>query len=448
VIRLLEDKFLLERIKQNIINHEEIRKNMLIGKKYYNNKNDILKKGVALRNTEVEGVLRNADNRIPHNHHQVLVDEKTSYLFTYAPILNINNDEVSTSSVNKVLGDNFSKRLKDLCIEASNCGVSWLHYWINNESFKYEKVPSEEIIPLYSNNLERRLQTIIRYYTVKEEVSDKIQEEIFYYIEYWTDTKLIRWKFLNSINGMLQNNPEIIHHKLGYVPFIEFRNNSEKQSDLNRVKNLIDLQDKVMSGYANDIEDITQCIYILENYGGENLSEFLNDLKRYKAVKTEGNGSLSTMSIDIPVEARKVLIDILSELIIESGQGLQRVENLNSDSSLALRFFYRRLELKAGLLESEFRTGIKMLCKSILRFLGLNDDVTISQTYTRNMISSDLENAQIAQMSVGVISNKTIIENHPWVDDPIKEEQRLQEEKDNLFDDYSELKLKEDDIDE
>ena len=445
---MLEDKFLLERIKQKIINNENIRKNMLIGKKYYSNKNDILSTGVALRNTEVEGILRNADNRIPHNHHQVLVDEKTSYLFTYPPILNINNDEDTTSVVNKVLGDGFSKRLKDLCIEASNCGVSWIHYWINNEEFKYEKVPSEEVIPLYSNNLERKLETIIRYYTVKEEVPDKIQEDTFFYIEYWTDTKLVRWKFLNSIAGARQNDPVIINHNLGSVPFIEFRNNYEKQSDLNRVKHLIDLQDKVMSGYANDIEDITQCIYILENYGGENLGEFLGDLKRYKAVKTDGNGSLSTMSIDIPVEARKVLIDILSELIIEAGQGLQRVENLNSDSSLALRFFYRRLELKAGLLESEFRTGIKILCKSILRFLGLNEDVTISQTYTRNMISSDLENAQIAQMSVGVISNRTIIENHPWVDDPIKEEQRLQDEKNSLFDDYSELHRKEDDLDE
>lgn len=436
---MLEDMFLLERIKQKILNNEEIRKNKIIGKQYYDNKNDILKKGVALRNTEVDSVLRNADNRIPHNHHQVLVDEKTSYLFTYPPIININNDEDITSSVNKILGNNFSKKLKDLCIESSNCGVAWLHYWISNNLFKYEKVPSEEIIALYNNNLERKLETIIRYYVVKEEVPDKIQDETFYYIEYWTDVKLIRWKFLNSIYGTLQGEPEIIFHNLEGIPFIEFRNNYAKQSDLNKVKHLIDLQDKVMSGYANDIEDITQCIYILENYGGEELSEFLNDLKRYKAVKTEGNGSLSTISIDIPVEARKVLIDILSELIIESGQGLHRVESLNSDSSLALRFFYRRLELKCGLLEGEFRTGINELCKSILRFLGLDDAVSITQTYTRNMISSDLENAQIAQMSVGVISNKTIIENHPWVDDPEKEDQRLQEETDKSSNEYNNL---------
>ena len=149
---MLEDKFLLERIKQKIISNVETRKNMLVGKKYYSNKNDILHKGVALRNTEVDSVLRNADNRIPHNHHQVLVDEKTSYLFTYPPILNIDNDEEITLSVNKVLGDSFSKRLKDLCIEASNCGVSWIHYWISDGAFKYEKVPSEEIISLYSNN--------------------------------------------------------------------------------------------------------------------------------------------------------------------------------------------------------------------------------------------------------------------------------------------------------
>ena len=67
----------------------------------------------------------------------------------------------------------------------------------------------------------------------------------------------------------------------------------------------MDLKDVVVSGFANDIEDIQQIIYILENYGGTDLNEFLSDLKRYKTVKTEsidGNsGGLPTLSIDIPV---------------------------------------------------------------------------------------------------------------------------------------------------
>ena len=87
------------------------------------------------------------------------------------------------------------------------------------------------------------------------------------------------------------------------------------------------------------------------------------------------------------------------------------------------------MELKSGLLETEFRTSINHLIKAILKFLGITENYKISQTYTRNMISNDLEAAQIAQMSTGIISKKTILENHPWVEDIVKEEERLDEEK-------------------
>ena len=261
--------------------------------------------------------------------------------------------------------------------------------------FKYEVVNTEEIIPVYDNGLERKLKNIIRYYKVKEEVLNQLDEITYAYIEYWTDNKMIRWKMKDSFTNTPIEESEDITHTLGDVPFIEFSNNKEKQSDLEKIKSLLDLKDVVVSGFANDIEDIQQIIYILENYGGTDLNEFLSDLKRYKTVKTEsidGNsGGLSTLSIDIPVEARNVLIEYLKKQIYESGQGLQQdIEVTGSVSGVALKFYYRKLELKSGLLETEFRTSINHLIKAILKFLGITENYKIAQTYTRNMISNDL----------------------------------------------------------
>ena len=102
---------------------------------------------------------------------------------------------------------------------------------------------------------------------------------------------------------------------------------------------------------------------------------------------------------------------------------------MSNASGVVLKFFYRKLELKAGLMETECRIFISELVKAIMRFLGINEEYKITQTYTRNMISNDLENAQIAQMCTGIISKKTILENHPWVDDVQMELDRLDEEK-------------------
>ena len=53
------------------------------------------------------------------------------------------------------------------------------------------------------------------------------------------------------------------------------------------------------------------------------------------------------------------------------------------------------------------------------------------RTWTRTSVSNDTELADIAQKSVGVISQRTIIERHPFVEDADKEMERIAEEKDD-----------------
>src|SRR5699024_6951289 len=124
--------------------------------------------------------------------------------------------------------------------------------------------------------------------------------------------------------------------------------------------------------------------------------------------------------------------------IYESGQGLQQdTENFGNASGVALKFFYRKLELKAGFTETEFKKGFGVLVRAILRHLKKDDKVKITQTYTRNMISNDLENSQIAKNSVGIIPEEIIIRNHPWVEDPDEALELLRKEE-NEVDPYDE----------
>ena len=424
----------LNKIRQLITNNIRIEKEILNNKRYYEVENDITRKGVKPKN-ESKDPLRSADNRIAHNYHQILVDEKAAYLFTYPILFDIDNNVEVNEAVTMVLGEDFPRKCKNLCIEASNTGLGWLHYWIEEPKFKYELVNTEEVIPRYSNGLEKELEAIIRYYKTYEEVEGLLEDQLFCYIEYWTKEEMQRWKFKDSYMGSIVETEKIIHN-LKEVPFIEFNNNKSKKSDLKKYKYQIDLIDKVMSGYANDMEDIQQIIYILEGYGGTDLNEFLSDLKRYKTVKNDGGGDLKTLQIDIPTEARKIILDTLRRQIYESGQGLQQdMESVSNSSGVALKFFYRKLELKAGLLETEFRSGFATLVKAILRFLKVENYKKINQTWTRNMISNDLENSQIAQASMGIIPKKIILANHPWVDDvQLALDLLEEEEKENMID--------------
>lgn len=129
-------------IKANIKNFPskvaQIRKSEL----YYENKNDILRKRNVVdrsnKDKQNDNPLRNADNRISMPWHQLLVDKKAAYTMTVPPTFDLGKED-SSKEMNReivaILGDHYPKVAKDLCINASNAGVAWLHIW-KDEDYK------------------------------------------------------------------------------------------------------------------------------------------------------------------------------------------------------------------------------------------------------------------------------------------------------------------------
>lgn len=74
-------------------------------------------------------------------------------------------------------------------------------------------------------------------------------------------------------------------HDFGEVPFIPFYNNNIHTDDLRNIKPLIDVYDKVYSGFINDLDDIQELIFVLSGYGGEDLNGFLSDLKSTRPLR-------------------------------------------------------------------------------------------------------------------------------------------------------------------
>lgn len=404
---------------------------------YYKKENDILHK----KKTAVErNPIRNADNRIPSNFYNILVNQKAAYLFTAPPLFDVGKDSIN-KQILTILGDGYAKKCKDLCIQASNCSVAWLHYWVDEAGqFQYAVVDARQLHPIWSNDLDKKLFGVLRVYDEREE--DGILYNIY---EYWNQEVCYLFRKKNrdtiaelepyqtfAVDSELYDSTNILQHEFGEVPFIPFFNNNTNTNDLLHVKQLIDSYDKVYSGFMDDLEDIQEIIFVLSGYEGESLKEFLHKLKKYKTIKVdsdgEGKGGLNTLTIDIPVEARNIMLAMTRKAIFEQGQGIDPdPQNFGNSSGVALSYLYSLLELKAGLMETEFRLGFGALIRAICNYLKESVE-TINQTWTRTSINNDSELAVIAQQSVGVISNKTIIKNHPWVEDPEKERKQLEEE--------------------
>lgn len=460
-------------IKENVRGYPSRNARIRKATMYYENKNDILRKRDPLEEKrkkmkESENPLRSADNRISHPFHQLLVNQKAAYTMTVPPLFDV-DDKGLNDEIVKLLGDMYAKVAKDLCINASNAGVAWLHIWRDENHqnfFRYAVVDSQQIIPVYSKKLSHDLEGVLRIYGDYDEDANTI---VVY--EYWNDEMCSRFfrpkkttvEDLEAFNSFpvldIGTNEEVgltneFIHGWKKVPFIPFRNNPSEQSDLDLYKQLIDVYDKVFSGFVNDVDDIQQIIFVLTNYGGEDKEEFLKDLKQYKMIKidsdVEGEKSgVDTLAVDIPIEARAKILEVTREAIFSLGQGVDPQKNIGQNNSgAALKYMYSLLELKASMLETEFRVGFADLVRFILEYSGKNSDVAIKQTWTRSAINNDLEQADIVSKLATVTSQENIAKSNPLVENWETELANLKNELSEDLRAEDDYKAKDDDDDQ
>lgn len=426
-----------ELLSQYMLGHEMYMVRCDIADRYYRNQSDVL---YGPKKEDEEGhPLRNADNRIPRNFHGLIVNQKAAYAFTTPPTFDIGSSKAN-AEILKALGDEYRKECMELCVNAANAGVAWIHYWTNElNEFEWAVIDSKQIVPIWNKSAKQKLIGALRVYTQIDEADGKN----YTIYEYWNKEECQVYRRLQSdlnydnlTDYAIFENPttgELVSeysHGMEEIPFIPFFNNNIKSSDLDNIKPLIDVYDKVFSGFINDLEDVQELIFVLSGYGGTDLNGFLQDLKKYKVIKMDSDegAGVSTLNIEIPIEARNSVLDATRKAIFEQGQGFDpRPENFGNQSGEALKFMYSLLEMKTGLMETEFQLGFAKLVRAICNFKNIKCD-NIVQTWTRTCIKNEQEQAAICKDSVGIISQKTILKNHPFVEDVEAELKQLKKE--------------------
>lgn len=429
-------------------NASKERKLMIKGENYYKVENDILNRKMYRYEDErpIEDETK-ANNKLAHGFMHTLVDDKVNYLLLKPYTLTC-EDKMYLGKIEEILGHRFQKRLSQLGNEASNKGIAWLHVYINSEGqFKMLKIPAEQIIPLWTDNDHEELQALIRYYDV--EVYEGKEKKYITKIEYWTpesvDYYVIRDGEVILDSEMYLEDSESYegHFKIndqasswGRIPFVYFKNNDFELPDLQFVKTLIDNYDVTRSDVANLLEEIKNIVYILKGYGGESLAEFVRDLAYYKGIKIDSdeNAGVDKIENNINIEAAKEHYSTLKKDVFDFGQGVDKNSDKlgNNQSGIALKFVYSGLDLKCNTLEGWFKWGFEELIRFINIYLGITK-VSVSEkeigiVFNRDIAINESQSITDCQNSKGIISDKTIIANHPWTESVDSEIKQIEEE--------------------
>lgn len=428
--------------------------------RYYDNENDIVKRGQNNQESKIDedgndkdGALRKANSHVSNNFHQIIVDQKKSYFAGQAPTIDTEDDSLN-QKVDDLLGQDFGSVLQDLAVDASNAGIGWLHFWLDeNNKFQYAVIPPNQIVPIYDEgNLGSKLKAVRRVYRSLDTDNGN-----WYTInEYWTETQGEMFRQMDGDNAVLElfdcmpmvdtnlnqivGMTNVVEHDFGVVPFIPFANNKRQTNDLKKYKGLIDVYDDIYNGFVNDIKDVQQVILILENYGGTDLNEFMTALKQDKAVKMDSEDGdktgLTQLQIEIPTQARQALMDETRKNIYRQGQAVDLAPSevsLGNNTGVALQMLFSDLELKAQAIQTEFTKGVRTLVQMILKTMNVSDWDTrqIKQTWTRSGINDDAQTATMISQLAPVTSNEAIAKKNPLVPNGEWQEEVANRQKDN-----------------
>lgn len=416
---------------------------MLVGVDYYNNDTHIKGRQIWYYEDGQKKVDTGATNhRVSHDWHKLLVDQKVAYLLGRPPVISA-EDEQFAEQLNVLLDETWDDRLQELAKNASNKGVEWLMPFIDAAgNFRYIIIPAEQCIPVYETDYEEELVAMLRYYPAVVGGETKTRAE------WWTAEGVST--YIETEAGVYALESEDGHFFLngtpmgwGRVPFVEFANNEERFADLKYYKELIDVYDLVISDLANDLTDIQKLIFVLKGYGGQSLTEFVRNLRYYRAIQVdpEAGAGVETLSVDPAITAIDSFLNRVEENIFIHGQGVNvKTDTFGSaPSGIALKFLYSLLDLKSNVMARRFSVAIKKFCWFAAQYLDLKGVGTFNSrsvkiTYNKSLLINDLELSQIAESSMGIISQETIVAHHPWVEDAQAELTRLQSEQESKVD--------------
>lgn len=427
---------------------------MHVADKYYAGENIDIKgrrKMMVLYNDDGEGYLRpdysKANNKIAHNYLYELVSQCTNYLVSRPMKLDYKTPVMleHRETLDKILyNDNdFVGFLQDRIDDIQLYGKTYMRVVLNEGDFKLVGYNAKEMRMFYDDFDEPTLA--LRYFS-KEELNDKGEFVENNYIEAFDKNR--KWTYKSGKNGWELDKKEYVYStdiKYGdkvvknvpvethLFPIIEW--NIKKPTIVN-IKDLIDLQDTNLSDLANNVEDIQEAIWILENYQGQNLADFMEDLKVKKAIKVGAGGSAKSHTVEIPVEARTKMYAIVEKNIYKFGFGIDFADRMNigNVTGVALKWSYAPLEQKSNEIENRGREPLNNLFNIIFNLLGIDyDSNDLEFLFNRTLIINESEETKTAMLAASEVSKKTLLDNIPMVKDTEEELLRLEGEELNSY---------------
>ncbi len=372
------------------------------GYRYFEGGHDILyrKRTVIGEGGELQDVENLPNNRVVDNQYGKLVLQKANYILGQ-PFVIEGDNKGYIELLKQVFDKRFMRLLKNAGKAALNGGIAWLYPYFDGEGkLRFRLFPAYEVLPFWRDSEHTELDCAVRLYIVQE---------------YEGDTPvLIEKAEVYDLDGV---------HR--YI----FKNGS-----------LIPDDDNGDYGYSPYVLADGKGFNWEKNYDGTNLGEFRKNLATYGAVKVrsdgEAGGGVETLEINVNSDNYKVILEIFKKAIIENGMGFDAKDDRLSGNpnQMNIQSMYSDIDLDANDMETELQAAFEDILWFVNVYLlniGEGDFLgeSVNIIFNRDMLMNETEAIANCRASVGILSDETIVGQHPWVDDSQQEMERLKKQR-------------------
>lgn len=460
--RINDKEFLEYELKKFIMSPK--RKMMIDGDLYYDYEHAVLQKKRMVINKL--GVLEE-DKRLPNNQfidnmYGDMVDQKVNYLLS-KPITFKTNNKAYAKALKLIFNKKFHRLLKNLGKNSYNGGIAWLYpYYDEKGELKFKIFHPWESLPFWKDDEHTELDFFVRVYDV--ETYDGNSETIITYVEVYDTQGIHKFTFENDTLTpdystyyfeFPDGEGEMIPYNWERVPLIPFKANNKETPLIKKCKSLQDGINQILSNFGDGMEENASgnTILIIKNYGGTDLGEFRQNLSQYKAVKVKtvdgADGGIDSLQIEVNCDNYKAILQELRKALIKNCKGydVEELKTQGSPNEMTIKSVYSAIDLDANEIETEYQASfedllwfINMHLKNTSKGDFTNEEVDV--IFNRDMMVNESQIITDINNSASILSKKTLIANHPYIEDVEAEIKQLEEEEQKDMEQYGNAFMK------
>ena len=382
------------------------------------------------------------ENKLVCNHAKDIADTASAYFIGNAVAYSADEDIqpllelLDASGADEADGDN------GLCSSIYGKAYEYIYAGEDEAELHIRNIPSEHTFKVTDDTIERRELFYIYYYR-KEDATDQ-RVPVF-------AATVITQHYIWEINVLDQDGPQMLNeqprpHYMESIPVVEYDNNKDCIGDYELQISLIDAYNALMSDRITDKEQFIDAILAI--YGTLITDDDVT-------IEDEKNGAETAMK---RLKKKKLLelpdgtkAEYLTRTFDENGievlkkaleQDIHKFSNIpcmtdeafgGNVSGVAMEFKLLGMENITKVKSRYYRKGLRKRLKILCGWLALKNNVHIDANkiridFTRGLPKNNLEISQIVSNLWGKVSQKTLLAQIPWVDNPDEEIAAVEEQ--------------------